>query len=113
MQRRTGFTLTELLIVIAIIGMLAGLLIPAVQMAREAGRRTTCTNNQRNVALALRAKEGAAKRFPGYMMKNSDVLYGSWVVQISAELENDSIIAAWRKGDPTDRKSTRLNSSHT
>jgi prepilin-type N-terminal cleavage/methylation domain-containing protein len=53
MRRRLGFTLVELLVVIAIIGMLVALLLPAINSARESGRRSTCMNNVHQIALAL------------------------------------------------------------
>ena len=62
--RKDGFTLVELLVVIAIIGVLVALLLPAVQAAREASRRTSCSNQMRQMSLALQNHESARKIFP-------------------------------------------------
>jgi prepilin-type N-terminal cleavage/methylation domain-containing protein/prepilin-type processing-associated H-X9-DG protein len=74
--RRRGFTLVELLVVIAIIGILVALLLPAIQAAREAARRSQCTNNLRQMGLAILNFEIAQKKFPpGRMHCDESLLF--------------------------------------
>jgi prepilin-type N-terminal cleavage/methylation domain-containing protein len=79
--RRFGFTLVELLVVIAIIGILIALLLPAIQAAREAARRAQCSNNLRQIGIAMQNYHGALGQFPwgsGY----STSTHGTWCIFI-------------------------------
>ncbi|HWB13884.1 MAG TPA: DUF1559 domain-containing protein [Pirellulales bacterium] len=81
-QPRHAFTLVELLVVIAVVGILVALLLPAVQAARESSRRTQCYNNLRQVGIALNQYHDRTRRFPaGYVSwldANGDEIGPGW-----------------------------------
>lgn len=91
---RRGFTLVELLVVIAIIGILVGLLLPAVQAAREAARRMQCSNNLKQIGLALFNYESAYRVWPAQSSgptpgRNFNARRGSWFTAILPYIEQD------------------------
>jgi prepilin-type N-terminal cleavage/methylation domain-containing protein/prepilin-type processing-associated H-X9-DG protein len=89
---RSAFTLIELLVVIAIIAVLIALLLPAVQSAREAARRAQCTNNLKQIGLAVHNYESANGSFPpGF----KGVDWGTWLVWILPFIEQQSAFNAW------------------
>ncbi|MCR9296282.1 MAG: DUF1559 domain-containing protein [bacterium] len=98
---RYGFTLVELLVVIAIIGILVGLLVPAVQMAREAARRIQCSNNLKQMGIAVVNFETSKKRYPGYQEAfgsvpgSNNAKIGSWAVSLLPEIEQQPLRDAW------------------
>lgn len=96
-----GFTLVELLVVIAIIAILIALLLPAIQHVREAARRSHCTNNLKQIALALHAHHDAKNRFPpGNVTKGpccNTKSYTNWAIEILPYLELMSLYKQYRQ----------------
>ncbi|MBE6426558.1 MAG: DUF1559 domain-containing protein [Planctomycetaceae bacterium] len=100
-----GFTLVELLVVIAIIGMLVGLLLPAVQQAREAARQMQCSNNLKQMGIASLNHESTVKTFPsggwdGYWVGDADQGFGAdqpggWAYSILPYMEQTAV---WQLG---------------
>lgn len=94
-NRRLGFTLVELLVVIAIIGILIALLLPAVQAAREAARRSQCTNNMKQVGLAMHNYHDGLRSLP---VGAYSCCWGTWMVAILPYIEQQALHSLWYPG---------------
>lgn len=114
---RVAFTLVELLVVIAIVGTLVGLLLPAVQAARESSRSMSCRNNLTQLQKGLMNREAAVKEFPGYInnlgLKGTKRLVrASWVVYVFPYVEQQALWDAWSDGNVTFENSGKLDGKH-
>ena len=94
-RTRTAFTLVELLVVIAIIGVLVALLLPAVQAAREAARRISCSNNVRQLALAMQNSESTTGRLPPQLMIGKQQYRWSALARALPYIEQSAIAASF------------------
>jgi len=90
---RCAFTLVELLVVLAIIAIMVGLLLPAVQADREAARRVQCQNNLHQIGLALHNYHGAFRRFPPQRTRNG---FHGWAIFTLPHIENQNVRDVYR-----------------
>lgn len=90
--RSRGFTLVELLVVIAIIGILVGLLLPAVQSAREAARRLQCSNHLKQFGIAIHNFHNAKSAIPPSRVSCH---HGTWYSELWPYMEEAAIVSAW------------------
>ena len=105
---RSAFTLVELLVVIAIIGVLVALLLPAVQAAREASRRSSCSNNLKQIGLAMLNYEDTFKTLPGGVGRYG-CCWGTWMVRLLPYMEQGALANIYVNSDGNDATGQRYN----
>ena len=101
-------TLVELLVVIAIIGVLVSLLFPAVQTAREASGRSSCSNNLKQLGLAMLNYEDTFKALPGGVGRWG-CCWGTWQVRVLPYMEQGAIASIYVNSDGNDATGQRYN----
>lgn len=94
---RRALTLSELLVVTAIVGLLVALLLPAIQGARESGRRAQCVNNLRQLALAMHNFNDSHRRLPGFVNSTGGKAnrIASWAIMLFPYIEESSNWSVW------------------
>jgi prepilin-type N-terminal cleavage/methylation domain-containing protein len=95
MIHRSAFTLVELLCVIAIIGILIALLVPAVQTARESARRTECANHLKQIGLAHIQYEGIHRTYANVIDQGIPTSWAPWTVAILPQLQETNLFNSW------------------
>lgn len=124
MRQHPGFSIVELLVVIAIVGLLTALILPAIESAREAARRSACSNNLRQLGIGLTSYDDAARHFPAMVIwspagepqgmglvpigvidriakhSGADTIYANWLIALLPFLEEQSTYDAFDLKQP-------------